>query len=494
MSDHTTSTENPDGDRPKKRSKLQHAPAKMGFEPPLLEDFENEYGIPMTQFVWGPRQQSPSEDSFDEDETAPPPSVPNPYQKYPNSGGSTRAFVNHAPDFPFLPRSGAAPTTRLRPRPERSGRNKAKASNKLSLLDCPAEIREEIYRGLLASHKPIPVRDGWKRVYERERPGLDINILMVCKSIFNEAIGVLYGENTFLYRLRDAPNRSHVMTNLQDLVQGNAYVPERGHEEAETIMFGSDEIRAEAIHEPGTINVEKYASLFRYITLQADHNRAQSYTQEFMAEAIKMFAQEPGKTNIHTLSIVISPQYIHGAFTFVDWFDSKSELVRALRAVCCENIRIKIWNKYLNDGIGIPSSELFLRVHQLRFFKQLEYQKLKNAGLEGGAVQGEHKEYKPDIWKGDWKMANFRFNRLCEINKKLDNLRSHVLKACKKHLQPHVVRLGDLNDTYEDEDEEDWYAIFPDEATGSGSEEDMDDGLHDEFEAPSDDGNSDYED
>jgi hypothetical protein len=171
--------------------------------------------------------------------------------------------------------------------------------------------------------------------------------------------------------------------------------------------------------------------------------------------------------------------------------------VCALKAVCCEIIRIKIWNKYLNDGIGVLSSELFLRAHQLRFYKHLEYQKLQENKLNNGKLQRESKKHIPDIWKGDLKMTKLRYKRLCEINKRLENLRPCVLKACKKHLQLHIMRQGDLRDAHEDEDEdedeENWHAIFPNEAVGSEAEDETDEDLDDEFEALSEDNDSDYE-
>ncbi|KAM0235821.1 hypothetical protein ACHAPO_005607 [Fusarium lateritium] len=438
-------------------------PKRLRIEAPPLHEFTKEYGIPMNQFAWGARPESSDEESFDEDETNFPPSIPRYFRKYPKPKGKTRRPVNYVHRnilrnyATMSPEPAPAPAPQLRPQ----------APSERSLLDFPVEIREEIYRGLLVSHKPVPVYDGWKRVFVREKPCLDINILMACKKIFNEAIGVLYGENTFLYRLRDMPTQSHAMVNIQELAQSNAYVPERSHRETYTDMFDDDE--AEAVHEPGTINVKKYACLFRYITLQADHNRSQYYTQEFMAEAINIFAQAPSMTNIHTLTIIISPRYTRGSFTFVDWFDSKSDLVRALKAVCCEIIRIKIWNKHLNDGIDPLSTELFLRAHHLRFFRQLKKKRLQDG--------------KPDIWAGDWKMERLRLKRCREVISSLEKLRPCVLEACKKHLEPDVKRRGDLGDADEgdDEDEENWFAIFPDEVTSSEAEEETDEDLDDEF-------------
>ncbi|KAH7188577.1 uncharacterized protein B0J16DRAFT_396713 [Fusarium flagelliforme] len=476
-----------DEEPPQKRCKLQ-------IEAPFPKDFK-EYGIPTNQFVWGPHEESRPEPSFDDDETASPPSIPGPYlttpRRKPKSSLAFRGRINKKPYQ--APAARPRPLAGRRSQPKPSRRNKTKPPEKRGLLDLPAEIREEIYRGLLVSHKPIPVYDGWKRVYQREKPGLDISILMVCKKVFNEAIGVLYGENTFLYRLRDKPTQSHVMNNVHELARSNAYVPELGPRETYTTVFGDEDIRARAVHEAGTIDFKKYAYLFRYITLQADHNRYESYTMQFMADAIKMFAQEPGKTNIHTLTIIVSPQYKHGNFTFVDWFDSKSEIVMALKAVCCEIIRIKIWNKRLNDNIGAPFSLILLRAHQLRFVKQLRYQKIQDEKFQDKGVKGKKRPRRPDIWKGDEKMRRLRYKRLGEIYKKLNALRAFVHKACKKHLQPHVMRMGDRGCASEDEDEDDgenWDVIFHDvQAEDNSAAEDADD----ESSAQSEDNDSEYE-
>ncbi|KAK0739245.1 hypothetical protein B0T21DRAFT_346578 [Apiosordaria backusii] len=100
----------------------------------------------------------------------------------------------------------------------------------------PLEIRNKIYRLLLVSPKPIPVKDLWQEVIRTstrrtrtrgapptrnvtrrrgrvpamgEEPNpefiLDPRILRVCKQSFEEAKVILYGENTFWYLLRD-PN------------------------------------------------------------------------------------------------------------------------------------------------------------------------------------------------------------------------------------------------------------------------------------------------
>ncbi|KAF4970091.1 hypothetical protein FSARC_2792 [Fusarium sarcochroum] len=484
-----------ENDRSLKRLKSQQVQSRQKVEAPLLKDFKKPYGIPKGQFAWGPREPSPEEESFDEEETARPPSVPNAFHKCARSGREAnvmmRAFnVNPAsalgrrrPPSPFNGLSSisissdpdpdsesnsgsdsdsGSPTPTPEPQVIPQNRSKKKKTKPCGLMDLPAEVREEIYRGLLVSHKPIPVYDGWKRVYQREKPGLHIEILMVNREISMEASGVLYGENTFLYRLRDAPGRSIQMFNIQDLANHDLYVP--GSDDEEHVRESFFRSPLEPPHEPGTINIDKYARYFRYITVQADHNRDTAETQEFMAAAIKTFAQAPGKTNIHTLSIVISPRYMDGKFTFVNFFEPNSDLVMALKAVCCEVLRIRIWNKYLNDGIGSPCTELVLRAHQLRFIKNLAQQKLE--------CEGESELKKQDIWHTDTKMNKFRFKRLREINKKLARLKLYVLKACQKHVQEYIIKQRNLKDAQggHDEDEEDEFYYGPYEDEGQDEE------------------------
>ncbi|KAH7251734.1 hypothetical protein BKA59DRAFT_135014 [Fusarium tricinctum] len=457
--------------------------AKTKIEAPLLKDFTKEYGIPKTQFAWGSREPSPGKESFDEEETAPPPVIIAPYFRY--GSGMRCMLATHRPPASFknslllqCPRPSLPHASQFL---LKSSREMIKVPKRLSLMDFPAEVREHIYRGLLVSNKPIPVYDRWKRVYQREKPGLDISILITCKTIFIEARGVLYGENTFLYRLRDAPNPSQVMSNSHEVVNNDAYIPETGIGERFSLVFGGPNLPVEPEHEPGTINIKKYADYFRYITVEADHNRYASYTQEFMADAIKIFACEPYTTNIHTLRIIISPRYEGGKFTFADFFEPGSCLMVALRAVCCDTIRIKIQNKFLNEGLGVPSSELVLHVRQLRFYKHLRHDELR----------GKDDTERRDPWKKDSKMKQFRFEQLCKINDRLMALKRSVIRACKKHVKPHVVRRGDLGpmNWNADAEEEDWEDWDVQEQDDEGSEEDMDQ----EFEEPSDDNDSDYE-
>ncbi|KAF4451996.1 hypothetical protein F53441_5069 [Fusarium austroafricanum] len=501
--------------RPKKRRKPQPSKGsqrvetsdgtKTKIEAPLLKDFTEENGIPMGQFNWGPRRQETPEESFDEDDTAPPPNVPSACSKYRGlgRGRNTVAWLRNC--NPHIRgrnlvqrcnRRSASSSSPPQPPHRPPARTNIKTPRRLNLMDLPAEVREQIYRGLLVSNKPVPVYDGWKRVYQREKPGLETNILRVSKKVFVEASGVLYGENTFLYRLRDAPTRSQVMVNVQELANDDVYVPEPGIRDQEIdVNRGADPL-AEPVHQPGTIDTVKYAQYFRYITVQADHNRYSSHTKEFMADAIKVFARASDKTNIHTLNIVISPRFTEGRFTFVDFFEPASELMVALKSLSCEIISISIWNKFLDNGVGASWTRLTLRTHQLRFHRQLALQELEDQeNVKNNVVNDERSKNKSvtgrDLFKSDMKMQIFRFHQLCRINEKLAKLRAHVLNACKKHLQDHVIKqsaaesaLGEVGQ------DENWDIYEHDEPEETEDDRDQDQ----EFEEPSDnDNDSDYE-
>ncbi|EEU44307.1 uncharacterized protein NECHADRAFT_84701 [Fusarium vanettenii 77-13-4] len=418
-------------------------------EAPLPEDFKKEFGIPRDQYIhdailmasipeWpipAPTPASENEESLDEDDVAPPPFI----------------FSAYAGDVtPVRPR----PTPKPQPRSQRRVIPKPKPKfKKASLMGMPTEVREGIYRHILVSHKPIPVYDGWKRVYERERPGLDTRILRVNKRINLEATSILYRENTFLYRLRDAPGPSHQMIGAQQLAAVDDYHPGR--------------VSKTGKHERCTINVDKFGEDFRYLTIQADHNRHSAQTQEFMLEAIKTFAKFPSKMNVHTLQIVISPQYENGTFTFVNFFQQGSALIAALKGIACEKIVIKVWNKYLNEGEGPVRSEISLPLQYLRFAK---HRKLQQLSRQSGGKEPL------DLFRGDRRMQDFRMAGIRWCNWQLAELEYKVLQACRKHVQEPVDQTNgqNANDASDDDlghDDEEAFEWFVEDETDGNSED-----------------------
>ncbi|KAF5647720.1 hypothetical protein F25303_5125 [Fusarium sp. NRRL 25303] len=465
---------------------------KVIIEAPLLTDFTKKYGIPISQFVWGPREATPEEDSFDEDETAPPPAIPNAYQRDPSSrrGRALVLLPRNINPIPAHYRDRAqrgrrevirsspapAPAPAPGPRPRLPIRIKVKNPRRLSFMGLPAEVREQIYRGLLLSDKPILVYDSWRCVYQRKNPGLDISILMVCKKVFVEARGVMYGENIFLYLLRDAPTQYHGMANIQDLVNDDIYVPEPGMRDQENIADRDANPLALPVHEPGTIDTAKYAQYFRFITVKADPSRSTAITKEFMVDAIKMFAKTPYNANIHTLKIVISPRLEQGKFTFVDFFEPTSELMIALRALPCERIHVQILNERLNNGAWPSSTNLVLRTHQLRFHRQLVLQAREDK-REDESDDRNAKGQSRDLFRTDAKMRNFRYNKLCWIQERMAQLSKSILQVCEKSAQNddgEQSNAGGAPSGATDDDEDDLHIQEHGEWEESEDEEDED--------------------
>ncbi|KAL3957733.1 hypothetical protein ACCO45_008311 [Purpureocillium lilacinum] len=190
----------------------------------------------------------------------------------------------------------------------RRGRETGQRSGIQAQLDEAApEIRLRIWRLLFVSAKPILVYRNWTMTYRRkperrsnritERGGgagngrtapdqtsdlYGIAILRTCSALFVEGVAVLYGENTFCYRLRDSRPSSTT-------AGGAAAAAARGEE--------------------AHINVEKYYYFFRSLAIEAEPNRYSDSTMAAMAEAINVFAPRDGRPrpNINRLVLRVTP-------------------------------------------------------------------------------------------------------------------------------------------------------------------------------------------
>ncbi|KAI0840017.1 hypothetical protein F5Y06DRAFT_308851 [Hypoxylon sp. FL0890] len=88
----------------------------------------------------------------------------------------------------------------------------------------PAEVREEILRYFVLCDHEIPVFQGWSLVYPRKKPHLDLSIMRTCKVLHLQGLRMLYGENTFLYDIRD-PAAHHKLAEDHPLLVSNASIP-----------------------------------------------------------------------------------------------------------------------------------------------------------------------------------------------------------------------------------------------------------------------------
>ncbi|KAI1466329.1 uncharacterized protein F4812DRAFT_433721 [Daldinia caldariorum] len=141
----------------------------------------------------------------------------------------------------------------------------------------PAEVRDEILRYMLLSPNDIPVFRGWTRVFERIGPKLDLSILYTCRLLWLEGLRILYGENTFLYDIRDPPDYLGIMDELK----GRVYTKDR-------------------------IPIDKYGHLMRYLKINAPYNRLNSFVVDNFRNAIQKFVPGNGlaePARIHTLTL-----------------------------------------------------------------------------------------------------------------------------------------------------------------------------------------------
>ncbi|KAI8961556.1 hypothetical protein F5Y11DRAFT_223736 [Daldinia sp. FL1419] len=143
----------------------------------------------------------------------------------------------------------------------------------------PAEIREEIMRYMLVSPKEIAVFRGWTRVYSRRGPRLDLGILYTCRILWLEGIRILFGENTFLYDIRDP----HDHLEATEMIMGQ--------------VFSHDKIP-----------FQKYGHLLRHIKINVPLNRLNTVNVTNFCNAIRKFVPGQGlaePARLHTLTLKI---------------------------------------------------------------------------------------------------------------------------------------------------------------------------------------------
>lgn len=189
----------------------------------------------------------------------------------------------------------------------------------------PPQARERIFRNLVVRNDPIHVYDGWARVYVQTRQTQQGHLfaeqvdgtmqpvnLRMCKMFFREGIRVLYGGNKFLYRLRDAPPEA-----ARPVVDGDRLA----HNDSTTNEEASEgDIKDDNDSDPGyeeeparpaaptrrsargrkkqarmdaAIHIAKYYPLFRFIIVEAEHNRYGEDAMKGTADAINVFAKPP---------------------------------------------------------------------------------------------------------------------------------------------------------------------------------------------------------
>ncbi|KUI71696.1 hypothetical protein VM1G_07247 [Cytospora mali] len=220
-----------------------------------------------------------------------------------------------------------SPTKRDTPQRPASQRPDIPIGNKCFFLRLPLEVRRLIYRYLLRAGDPIQVLNGWSqllsfnrhdplddtpdpfltpngrpKVRRLQRPELLCTaVLSVSRTIFDEAVQVLYAENKFRCLLRNA--------------------------QAETVGF-----KAKGNTSNRTIDFKKYAHYFRNLELRVEGNWTGPEYGGAFARALEML--KGNGVNLYKLTIEMSPRWEEGeAVPVAGWFDQAGPVHVALTAM-----------------------------------------------------------------------------------------------------------------------------------------------------------------
>ncbi|KHN98483.1 uncharacterized protein MAM_03607 [Metarhizium album ARSEF 1941] len=311
----------------------------------------------------------------------------------------------------------------------------------------PAEIRLAIYKILLVSSSPIRVHSGWRCVFKRQSLGIPTSILRTCQRVYDEAVGVLYGANVFLYKLRDHVSSVTDVDRLAHIDDADAVFPINGEADGDYDAEDEDdpEWREEtssrntsrrrttrrrgsrATDTEGDINIQKHALLFRHIVVEAERNRSVERTKKLMANALSIFNyRDMGDRrqvfNIHTLTIRVTPEWEppkgeegSGHYTFVDFFNRESPVMKAVQGIHCQFLLVDLMG-CCRYGDAYDGRELKIDMRHLR---------LKN----------EVNRIIVDRWKGDRVMQVGRVRRAKMALHALATLEQRVAATCEECLE-----------------------------------------------------------
>ncbi|KAG5936944.1 hypothetical protein E4U53_000117 [Claviceps sorghi] len=412
-----------------------------------------------------PRVPNPLHDDEElDDELAANPSAANEYPS-PSQGEEeqSEAGAKTAPPATSTPAPSRATRRSMRQLRPRLRLKKSSSFIPSHLDKLPAEIRYMIYKEILTVRQPINVHSGWQHVYKRERPCIPIGILCTCKRFYQEAVNVLYGSNTFLYRLRD---KIPSMTDV-DLV---ALIDEDGAELPTTTNDDNEAGDEDEDPEPDDVNdpdwqedfaatarssntrrtrrsdrvpviqpdihVKKHLHLFRRLIIVAEKNRSAPGTKRLMANAIQTFACQPRRTsastsadttNIQTLTIRVAPQWDdtggpdgYGCFTFVDFFDARSAVVRAIENINCQFLHLDLKTGYMDRSLTRSGR---------RFTIDMRYKRIVKRVKDGGQ----------DEWKHDTTTQQERRRKAHVVERALGSLDAQVRGFCERFLHHETL-------------------------------------------------------
>lgn len=283
-------------------------------------------------------------------------------------------------------------------------------------------------------------------MYRNQNLDLQPKILQACRKIFQEAAVVLYGENRFLYLLRDGTNE---VCDIMAVARNDDPFPASDVEEPSEAGPTTRNRRGRRNGAVSTlsnydINLDRYIKYMRHLSIEAEHNRFTGEAERLAVNAIKVFTDRytwcplaPGlSTRIEALEIRVVPTWDHnldspleewiGGFTFLDWFSGDSDLVKAVRAVSCDKLTVRL--------LSPPAAGARGRSRRLRGAATEEQGPCFTYHLDMYDLQATRlvSEYGiPDPWAADAAMQQGREVRVKEMDNEFAELRSVLKKACK---------------------------------------------------------------
>ncbi|KAK4173290.1 hypothetical protein QBC36DRAFT_360335 [Triangularia setosa] len=336
----------------------------------------------------------------------------------------------------------------------------------------PLEIRSKIYRLLLVSPKPIPVKDLWQEVIRTstrrttrrpaagprpsrtttrvpamgEEPSpdfsLDPRILRVNKQSFHEGRFVLYGENTFYYLLRDP----------------SAAAPRTGGNRPRA--------RRTDNNNNNRINWGIYGHLIRNLEIEMERNRTGPEYQNLIRTALEKLVYGGTGVRLRRLTLTVSPLYESGeggdgedsgeqqqqqqqqggkVLSVVGLFDKTNPMMRALKGIEVDWLRVCVnVNSHLLGGeeenggndqqvdgegnvVAKPRKWHLEMTLDLRWLARY-MERLKKEGPVGG------------LWENDAIVKAARAERGRAAAENLGRLRRLIEEACET--PEYVVRRG----------------------------------------------------
>lgn len=211
-----------------------------------------------------------------------------------------------------------------------------------TLTSLPPELREQIYRFLLVSPTPTTVHNVWATHHRRQLPrSLDPSILRTCRLLYTEGMRVLYGENWFEYLVRDATAEGATPGG-----EDPSAADGEGEDESDE-DYNDDEPDVQVPEEAPQhdINIPRHGPLMRHLTIRTEANRSGKEYLRTAARAISVFATlSPIRARVHTLRLEVQPTYNAETsdFSFADWFDPGTELMRAVVRLPCRFVEFVI--------------------------------------------------------------------------------------------------------------------------------------------------------